>query len=81
MLTVPAMLGALLHFEAMRTCSITVAAAWAASATVMDPHLDLAERTGTFDHVTNSRFRLTAQRLGHVKKVTRGPSRKAATRN
>jgi len=41
-LTVPAMCGAHLHFEAVRTCSIAVAAAWTAGAAIVDPQADSA---------------------------------------
>jgi hypothetical protein len=63
MLTVAPMLRAPLHFKAVRTCSIAVAAARTTGAVVVNPQADSAQRAGAFDHVTNSGFRLAAQRL------------------
>jgi len=54
------MLGTHPHFEAVWTCSIAVTAAWTAGAVVVNPEADPAQRTGAFDHITDSRLRLTA---------------------
>jgi hypothetical protein len=49
MLTVLAMHGALLYFEAVRTCSIAVTATRTAGAVVVDPQLDFAQRALSLD--------------------------------
>jgi hypothetical protein len=58
MLTVPAMLDAPPHFEAMRTCSIAVAAAGTTGPAIMNRKLDTAQRTGAFDDVADRDLRL-----------------------
>jgi len=60
MLAASPMLGTHPHFEAVWTCSIAVTAAWTAGAVVVNPEADPAQRTGAFDHITDSRLRLTA---------------------
>jgi hypothetical protein len=47
----------------VRTSSVAVATAGTAGPVVVNRKADLAQRTGAFDHVTDRRFRLTAQRL------------------
>jgi hypothetical protein len=53
MLTVPAMLGAPLHFETSRLCSIAVTAARTTGALVVDAQLDLAEWAFGLDYGCN----------------------------
>lgn len=57
MLTIPAVLGAPLYFEAMRARSIAVAAARTTSAVVVNPQTNFAQRAGTFDHVSEGGLR------------------------
>src|SRR5437660_11280808 len=75
MLTVPAMCLAPLHFEAMRTCQVAVAAARTAGATVMNPEPDMAQRAEAFDHVLGRRLRLMAERVGYGGYLTLWTSR------
>ncbi len=65
MLTVPAMLGAPLYFEALRTCSIAVTAAGAAGPIVMDLQLDLTERALSLDDRSDRVLGLVPQWLAH----------------
>jgi hypothetical protein len=72
MLASPAVHDAFPNLEAVRTCSIAVAAARAAGAAIVNPQADSAEGAGAFDHLTDRHLRLPAQRVGHRKNVTRG---------
>jgi hypothetical protein len=83
MLTVAAMMGAPLNVDAMRTCSIAVAAARAAGALVMDSQFNLAERALGLNDRRDGSFRLTLKRFAHlasVSVVSSHQSEDAATR-
>jgi hypothetical protein len=75
MLTVAAVLGAPLDFEAMRTRSIAVAAAGTAGTAIMDHELDLAKRARGLDHRCDSEFCLPTQRRGQSLIVSRASAR------
>jgi hypothetical protein len=63
MLAASPMLGTHPHFEAMRTCSVAVTAAWTACAPIMYSQLNFAERALCFDYRRDSSLELTAQGL------------------
>jgi hypothetical protein len=64
------MISAPLHFQAVRTCSVAIAAARTASAAVVNSQADSTQRTGALDYVADGRLRSTTHRLGHGDNVT-----------
>jgi hypothetical protein len=66
MLAPSSVLGTLADLESVGTCSVAITAARAASALVMDPKLDLAQRALSFDYRSDSSLGLSPPRLAHA---------------